>query len=128
MPSRASRSQYRDLIDHMVELAGICVHADRLRARGHAERTNERQVPLSPEESERKQAMLSLSKDQCEAVASLLIDERESAIHDVLANLPAFDLKLDGQTLMDLADEMPHGDFLARLEGWWEWREQSRGV
>jgi hypothetical protein len=122
-----SMSQYRAFIDHMVGLAKICVHADRLRARGHAERTNERDVPLSAEESARKQVMLSLTRDQCEAVARLLIEERVGAIHDVLANLPAFDFELEGQSLWDQADEMPHGDFLGRFEGWWKWREVTEG-
>lgn len=110
-------STYRDLIDHMVSLARGCVLADRIAAHGNAERTNDEALPLSPEELNRKTALLGLTADQRAVVAALLREERIGAIHDVLANLPAFDLALEGQPLADHADEVPHWDYMARLDG-----------
>lgn len=108
-------SDYRDLIDHLAALARGCVLADRIAEHGHAERTNDEALPLSAEELGRKLALLGMTGDQRTAVAALLQQERIGAIHDVLANLPAFDLALAGQPLADHADEVPHGDFMARL-------------
>lgn len=61
--------------------------------------------------------MLTLDPDQREAVALLLEGERIGAIHDVLANLPAWNVPLDGAPLDDLAQEAVHWDFMARIEG-----------
>ena len=115
-------STYRDLIDHLVSLARGCVLADRIASHGHAERTNDADASLSIAEQDRKAALLSMTADQRAAVAGLLVQERTGAIHDVLANLPAFDLELAGRPFTDLADEVPHWDFMARLDNH-PWRQ-----
>ncbi|MFZ9394750.1 MAG: DUF6547 family protein [Erythrobacter sp.] len=109
-------SAYRDLMDHMVSLARGCVLANRIRAHGHAERSNEAALPLSAEEAERKRVLQGMTAEQRTIVADLLAEERAGAIHDVLANLPAHDVRLEGVPLAELADEVPHWDFMARLE------------
>lgn len=108
---------YRRLIDHLAGLARDCVLADRIERSGHAERSNDDALALSADEAERKAVLLSMTADQQAVVAALLRQERAGAIHDVLANLPAFGLTLDGQPLDALGDEQPHWDFLARLDG-----------
>jgi hypothetical protein len=115
-------SGYRSLIDHLAGLARDCVLADRIDRCGHAERSNEDALPLAADEARRKAALLAMTADQQAVVAALLRQERAGAIHDVLANLPAFDLMLGGQPLDALADEQPHWDFLARL-GAEPWRD-----
>lgn len=110
-------SGYRSLVDHLVGLARDCVLADRIDRGGDAERRNSDALPLSADEANRKAALLAMTADQQAVVAALLRQERAGAIHDVLANLPAFDLTLNGQPLDALADEQPHWDFLARLDG-----------
>ena len=115
---------YRQFIDEMVILARGSVTANRIRATGHAERSNDGMLSrisgstkLSTEESNRKAIMLSLTAEQRETVACLLEHERIGAIHDVVANLDAFDVKLGDQSLFDLAEEEPKFDFIARLDG-----------
>jgi hypothetical protein len=71
---------------------------------------------LDAEETRRKSVLLSMNAEQREVVARLLEQERLGGIHDVIANLDAFDLILEGKSLFDLADEEPNFDFLARPE------------
>ena len=122
---------YRQFIDAMAELARGTVTANRIRANGHAERTNAglfSRIAGSPalkaEESARKSIMLSLTEEQREVVAYLLEQERIGAIHDVVANLDAFDMKLGGKSLFDQSDEEPKFDFLSRLDGE-EWHSRD---
>lgn len=112
-----SPASYRSLIDAMVKLARSCLNADRIRSTGHAERTGEKVDPLGERELAHKVAMQSMSAQQREAVAQMLEDERREAFHDVLANLPAFGIELEGRELSELADEVPHWDFMDRMAG-----------
>lgn len=110
-------TQYRALIDALVELGRGCVIAARIRATGHAERTNVDDTELGSDESRRKRVMLAMTPEQRDVVAELVASERIGAIHDVLANLPAHGVELAGAPLSDQADETPHWDFMARLDG-----------
>ena len=125
---------YRQFIDAMVDLARGSVTANRIRANGHAERTNDDVLsrmagspPLDAQEFRRQSALLSLTEEQREVVACLLEQERIGAIHDVVANLDAFGVKLEGNSLFDQADEEPKFDFVARLDGeeWYRRGEQD---
>ncbi|MFM5895715.1 MAG: DUF6547 family protein [Novosphingobium sp.] len=116
------RSTYRDFIDAMADLARSSVIANRIRANGHAERTNDRDLALNADEAERKRLLLSMTGEQRDVVARLLQEERLGGIHDVIANLDSFDVRLDGKSLFEQADEEPKFDLMGRIEGepWYE--------
>lgn len=114
---------YREFIDAMAELARSSVSAGRIRINGHAERTNDRDLPLTDAEAFRKRMLLSMTDDQREVVAALLAEERIGGVHDVIANLDAFEVRLNGRSLFEQADEEPKGDLLDRIEGM-PWRSR----
>lgn len=67
----------------------------------------------------------SLTERQRLLVSALLLEERESAIHDVLAQLSwwigakGLGLSLEGKPMpVDLSGEGLHGDFIGRCAGW----------
>ncbi len=118
---------YRDFIDEMVALAGRCVSADRIRAHGHPVRTNESSLPLDGAEAVLKTAFLILTPPQREAIARLLVAEREGAVHDVLAYLEwatvteRLNIEAAGESFAGKPDETMHHDYVARLQGY-EWQ------
>jgi len=63
-----------------------------------------------------------MTEEQREVVAQLFVDERIGGVHDVIANLDAFDVRLEGKSLFDQADEEPKFDFMSRLdnEPWYD--------
>lgn len=117
------RTPYRAFIDGLVEVSRLNVDADRIRAAGHAERSNTRDLLLSPEEQARKALLLSLPRDGREIVARMLEAERQAAVHDVLAHLDwavaaeRMDLGAGGVSFADAAEETFHFDFIARKAG-----------
>ena len=117
------RTPYRAFIDGLVEVSRLNVEADQIRANGHAERTNTRDLPLSAEEQARKALLLSLDRNGREIIARMLESERQAAIHDVLAHLDwavAADrlaLGAAGVSFADTAEDSFHYDFIARVAG-----------
>lgn len=115
------RTPYRAFIDGLVEVSRLNVDADQIRANGHAERTNTRDLPLSADEQARKALLLSLDRNGREIVARMLEVERQAAIHDVLAHLDwavaadRLDLGAGGTSFADLAEDSFHFDFIARV-------------
>lgn len=107
---------YRRFIDAMAELACTSVMANRISAHHHAERTNEHALPLTDAEARRKAALLSMTSTQREAVVELLRMERIGGVHDVVANLDAHGLHLEGRALFDHSREEPKFDLLDRIE------------
>lgn len=110
---------YDDFIDAMVNLAGESAFVARLRMQGHAERPNWREIALDPAEDARRAFVASLTNDQREMLASLLLEERKGAVHDVLAWLE-WARECVGLTLRDRKDDYAktsretfHGDFIA---------------
>lgn len=76
----------------------------------------------------------SLSADQRELLSRMLQEERDSAIHDVLAQLTwwiitrGVGLIFKGQPMpVDLSGMGLHGDFVGRRDGW-EWPDGSDGT
>lgn len=117
------RTPYRAFIDGLVEVSRLNVEADQIRANGHAERTNTRDLPLSAEEQTRKALLLSLDRDSREIIARMLEAERQAAIHDVLAHLDwavaadRLDLGAAGVSFADAAEDSFPYDFIARVAG-----------
>ena len=112
------RRTYREFIEFMAELARGSVLADRIRGSGHAERGNESDLPLTEPEVRRKAMLLSMSAEQREVVVQLLEQERIGGIHDVVANLDGFDIRLGGRTLYEQADNEPKSDFMDQIDRW----------
>lgn len=117
-------SGYRWLIDELVEVAASSVAASRIRKNGHAVRTNEsNDLPLSAEEREEKELILSLEPSAREVVARLIEAARRSAIHDLLCLLDGeiagerITLLVGGQKLAESPYASFHYDFICRLEG-----------
>lgn len=117
------RTAYHDLIDGLVEVSRLNVVADRLRSTGHAERTNIRDLPLSDEEQARKALLQSLSREGREIVARMLEEERQAAVHDVLAHLDwavasdRLDLGAGGVSFADQAEASFPYDLMSRCAG-----------
>jgi hypothetical protein len=70
-----------------VEVARVNVRAAWIGSHGHAERTNDVGLPLTDREAAMKGALLALNAEHREAIAVLLEECREAAIHDLLARL-----------------------------------------
>lgn len=116
--------RYQEFIDGFVKLARSDTGANRIRQNGHAERVNDDDLPLTPEEAERKALLLSLKDHDRELIAQMLEDCRRSAIHDVLADLQ-WSYSCGGLELTSAGHRFPidpfwgemHADFVCRLEG-----------
>lgn len=112
---------YDAFLAAMVELSQTSVFASRLRTQGHAERPNWRELPLPPAEDQRRRFASSLTAEQRDMIARLLLDERLGAVHGVLSWLEwaktCEDLALrDGEEDFGQAcRETFHGDFIAKL-------------
>ena len=116
--------RYQQFIDEFVDLAQGDVTAVRIRVNGHAERTDEGDQPLEPEEIKRKNLLLSLSVDNREVIAAMFKECRTKAIHDVLAHLQGKYTSCGLQLIVDgfLLPQSPfwgemHVNFVYRLDG-----------
>jgi hypothetical protein len=85
----------------------------------------------APAHSEFNEFIQSLSPKHRDLLANMLIEERDGAIHDVLALLTwwitskGVDLTLNGEPLpADLSGMGMHGDYVGRREGW-DWPESG---
>lgn len=118
-----SIQEYQDIIDGLVELSRRSVSNARIQASGHAERTNDADLPLSKQEQHRKTALLSLDDAQMATVLELLGIERARAVHDVLSLLEDIiqggDLKacLKSGEIFESPYATLHYDFVCRSEG-----------
>ena len=83
----AVHESYKWLIDSFVEIAKYDVSVMRIRENGHAERSNDLDLPLSEEEIHRKDLLLRLEPQEREIIASMLEQSRRGAIHDVASFL-----------------------------------------
>lgn len=118
-----ARQAYRAFIDELAENARDNLVARRIRADGHAERTNTRDLPLTDEEQARKTLLLSLDRNGREIIARMLEDEHVAGAHDVLAHLnwsvaaERLNLGADGVSFDTVAEDSFHFDFIARHAG-----------
>jgi len=115
-------SGYRWLIDQFVEIASRDVLADRIRRNGHGVRTNDSEdFPLSAQEEEEKELLVSLAPDARLVVARMVEKARRSAIHDLACFLEGEITVGRMSVFVDDEEESPyasyHYDFMARLEG-----------
>ncbi|MFI0844111.1 DUF6547 family protein [Mesorhizobium sp. IMUNJ 23232] len=116
--------RYQQFIDEFVDLAQGDVNAVRIRVSGHAERTNEEDLPLEEEEIKRKNLLLSLNAADRAVIATMFKECRTRAVHDVLAHLQykytsgGLELFVDGVQLPrdPFWGEM-HVNFVYRLDG-----------
>ena len=123
MDDEQARLTYRNFIDEMVAVARPSVRVDRIAAHGHTERTNHAALPLDSEEALRREFCRSLGAEQRVILAALLADEREAAVHDVLAFLEwavlteRLDITGADGSFSGKAEETMHGDFVSRAAG-----------
>lgn len=123
MNDRIAQTTYRTFIDKLVITARSSMKADRLTAHGHTERANGHASPMRPEEATWRDLCLGLDASQKTALAQLLVDEREAAVHDVLAYLEwcvvTQKLQITGPDgpIFESAEESMLLDFVSRLGG-----------
>lgn len=117
-------SGYRWLIDEFVEIASGDVVANRIRQNGHGVRTNDNDdFPLSAEQVEEKELLLSLAPEARAVVAKMIEDARRSAIHDLACFLEReisvgkMSVFVDDEKLEESPYGSYHYDFICRLEG-----------
>ena len=115
---------YRWFIDELVEIASRDVVASRIRENGHGARTNESDgLPLSPEEKEEKEILLSLDPHARSVVARMIETARRSAIHDLASFLDGeifggkVSISVGNEKLTESPYASYHYDFTCRLEG-----------
>lgn len=126
MDNQQAPISYRLFIDEMVAVAQRSVSAERLTRHGHTERSNTAALPLTADERVKKQFSRDLSDGQKTVLSRMLVDERETAIHDVLSYLEwaivTERLRLSGdRSFLGEAEETMHGDFISRVSGH-DWR------
>jgi hypothetical protein len=123
MPSRPKPSSpvdaYKQIIDQLVRRSTSGVHERLVRESGIYLKS-----PVATCENE---LVASLSNQQREVLATMLRQERVSAIHDVLAELTWWllcrevGLTFRGEPMpFELSGMGMHGDFVGRLDNW-EW-------
>lgn len=117
-------SGYKWLIDELVGVANRNVIANRIRQNGHSVRTNDSDdFPLSADEKQEKDLLLSLSPDARIAVAKMIERARRSAVHDIASFLEGeitvgkMSVFVGDQKLEDSPYASYHYDFTCRLEG-----------
>jgi hypothetical protein len=114
-PSRA-RQAYKAIIDALVEDTQRNVCDRRVREEG---------IYRIAEGYDKANALVaSLSQEQREALAEILIDQRKSAVSSALALLDwklgdEISVTYQGEPIpFDQCEGGPHGDYLARCNGW----------
>ena len=117
-------SGYRWLIDEFVEIASGDVVANRIRQNGHDVRTKDsNDFPLSAEEEEEKELLMSLAPEARIMVAKMIDEARRSAIHDLACFLESkisvgkMSIFVDDKKLEESPYASYHYDFICRLEG-----------
>jgi len=117
------RKAYEWFIDQFVDRAKGNVIADRIRSRGHSERLNDEDLPLSAEERERKNFLLSMNNRQRDVLIEMLCEHRRAAFHDALNLLDGLiaseDLTISakGSCIDECGDGTFNYDFICRFEG-----------
>ena len=122
--SVAQMSTYRDIIDQLVgETRTYSAFAKRA--------VENNSFPAESEQSAYNKLISSFSEEQRALLSEILLQERNNAIHDVLAVLSwwidcrGVGLTVDGQPLtVDLSGMGLHGDYVGRINGW-EWPSEE---
>ncbi|MDE9450007.1 hypothetical protein J3R80_05940 [Aliiroseovarius sp. Z3] len=120
----AKHTGYKWLIEQFVEIARNSVQANRIRKNGHPVRTNDGpQFPLSAQERDQKEVLLSLDASAREVIARLIEQARISAVHDLACFLEA-EISEKNVSIQVGDDELTTSpfasyefDFVCRLEG-----------
>jgi len=122
-PEQSSTGAYHAFIDTCVDVARLDAKANWIRAQGHPVRTNDDSLPLNAREAAIKSAFLALPAEHREAIALVIEDCREAAIHDLLARLEWM-TACDDFKMVWRGVELPkspywdlHHDFISRLAG-----------
>jgi hypothetical protein len=121
---------YKWFIEQMRDLAAPS-YAKRLSENGHLERRNDADLPLTDEESRRKEFFLKLSADDRQMLGQMCDAQKRAAIHDVCAFLEGY-LACDEMKISFADQDIPaspygtmHYDLVAIMEGD-EWPDEQR--
>ena len=122
--SMSPRDAYKAMIDQLVEETRTLGSGGRVREHGSFSK--------APAHREFNRFIESLSEEQREILARMLQEERDGAIHDVLAALSwwidarGMGFTLNGKPMpVDLSGIGLHGDYVGRCDGW-EWPSEKR--
>jgi hypothetical protein len=116
--SMVNMSTYQEIIDQLVGETRI--------NSAYSKRANENKpFPVESEQFEFNKLLPSLTEDQRTLLSKILLQERNSAIHDVLAVLSwwiecrGVGLNVNGEPLpVDLSGMGLHGDYVGRVNNW----------
>lgn len=116
---------YKAIIDQFVNETRLFGHSSHVASDGVFSK--------APSHSKYNKFLSSLSKVQRELLAEMLQEERDGAIHDMLATLTWWvtakevGLTFRGESMpVDLSGMGLHGDYVGRREGW-EWPQVESG-
>ena len=114
----ANMSMYREIIDQLVN--------ETRTNSAYSKRASENQpFPVESEQFEFNELLISLTTEQRVLLSKVLLQERNSSIHDVLAVLSwwvecrSVGLSLNGQLMpVGLSGMGMHGDYVGRVDNW----------